>query len=91
MRMRSLYIALTALCLLASIDAHAAPVFTDWTTVDTSTNIASGTLNSIAVSLTGFDIASGVTNGTSTFFSNATVFSPALASRSLSEKKAIER
>lgn len=78
MRLRSLYIVLTALCLLTSIDAHAIPVFTDWTTVDTSANTASGTLNGLAVSLAGFDITFGDTNGT-TGFSNAAVFSPALA------------
>lgn len=77
MYVRSLYSILAGLFLLVSIDAHAQPVFTDWTSVDVSAYTASGTLNGNSVSLTGFDISFGATDGTSTRFSNAAVFSPA--------------
>jgi len=82
MRIRPLYVALAVMLSLAGIDARAGTttLFTDWTTIDASADIASGTLNGISVSLTGFDIyGSGVVDGTSTRFSYGAVFSPALA------------
>ena len=77
---RALSGTLTALVLLGTIEAQATPVFTDWTSVDTSADAAAGNLNGISVTMTGFDISFGDTTGASSFFANATVFSPALAS-----------
>src|SRR5207253_8279996 len=51
--------------------------FTDWTFFNTGGSVATGTLNGISVSLTGGNLW-GVTDGSSSVFSNAAVFSPAL-------------
>jgi len=79
MRIRPLYVALVTLASLVSIDGRAATTqFTDWTSIDLSADTALGTLNGISVSLSGYDLWWGVTDGTSTNFSNAALFSPPL-------------
>lgn len=59
--------------------SQAALVFTDWTSVNTTTNVAVGTLGPVSVTLTGTDINYGVTDGSSTVF-NQPYFSPPLTS-----------
>lgn len=83
--MRVRFLALTVIVLLLATNAHAVTQFTDWTSVDTVGNTAAGTLGGIAVSLTGGDVVFGVTNGTSTRFSDAAVYTPALATSDLVE------
>ena len=79
MCVRLLCIGLVALFSLSGIQARATTtMFTDWTTIDTSADTVSGTLNGVSVSLTGFDILYGVTDATSTRFSFMDVFTPAL-------------
>src|SRR5438105_3806629 len=77
MRLRFLSVAFVAMFSLVSIDAQATPLFTDWTFFNTGGSVATGTLNGISVSLTGGNLW-GVTDGSSSVFSNAAVFSPAL-------------
>jgi len=74
------YLTLSLVFLLAGTNAQADMVtlFTNWTTIDLSADTASGTLNGISVSLSGYDLWYGVTDGTSTNFSNEDVFDPAL-------------
>ena len=62
-------------------------VFTDWTTVDTSANVAVGSLNSASVAFTGSDINFGVTDGSFTGF-NFSFFDPPLAASDVVEFKA---
>ena len=62
-------------------------VFTDWTTVDTSANVAVGSLNSASVAFTGSDINFGVTDGSFTGF-NFSFFDPPLATSDVVEFKA---
>lgn len=58
---------------------QAATIFTDWTSVNTTTEIALGTLSGIgSVTFTGGDLVAGVTDGTSTKFDDATYHTPAL-------------
>jgi hypothetical protein len=79
MNVRFLHIGLAALSLLSGIQAHATTTtFTDWTTVDVSVDTASGILNGIPVSLSGYDLWWGVTDGTSANIGNAAVFNPVL-------------
>jgi hypothetical protein len=51
--------------------------FTDWTTVNTTTNIAVGTLGSVTVTMSGGDIYSGIINRSFTHF-DRTFFTPSL-------------
>jgi hypothetical protein len=68
-----------ALAVLAMAQyAEATPVFTDWTSIDTSANVASGALDGTAVTMSGGDIDSGVTNYSFTGF-NFPFFTPSLA------------
>lgn len=62
---------------LISVGVRAAPVFTDWTAFDSTTDIAQGTLVGTGVTLTGTALQSANTNGTSTLFSTSQ-FTPAL-------------
>ena len=74
--------------LLASATySNAQIVFTDWTIVDTSANVAVGSLNSASVTFTGSDINFGVTNGSFTGF-NFSFFDPPLATSDVVEFKA---
>ncbi|REK29945.1 MAG: hypothetical protein DWQ42_03325 [Planctomycetota bacterium] len=59
-------------------DAGAAVIFTDFQTLNTTSNVATGDLGAAGVTLTGTDLASGVLDGTSTFFNQA-FFTPQLA------------
>jgi hypothetical protein len=78
-RSRSLYIVMVVVFLLTRASVYASPtVFTDWTAVDGAAETASGTLNGIPVSLAGGDILGGVTDGSSTVFSDGSYFTPAL-------------
>jgi hypothetical protein len=65
------------LFLIAS-GAHATPVFTDWTSVDTTANSASGTLGGAAVEIAGGDINFALLDGSGAIFANSGVFSPAI-------------
>jgi len=58
--------------------------FTDWVTIDAGNDIASGTVCTIDVTMSGLDIASGVTDGSFTSFNNAS-FCPALSSSDMVE------
>jgi hypothetical protein len=64
--------------LQAAASAQASPVFTDWTSVDAQGNSASGTLGTIAVAISGGDIASAVTDGSSPLFASPSHFTPAI-------------
>lgn len=68
---------LVVAALLVATNAHAA-TFVDWTSIDTSGDIALGTACNVNVSLTGFDISTGSTTGTFQGFNNA-YFCPPLA------------
>ena len=54
------------------------PQFVDWTSINTTTRIAQGSIGSIAVTLSGTVMGPGVVNGTSTIFSGAS-FTPPIA------------
>jgi len=73
--------------LAAATYSNAQVVFTDWTTVDTSANVAVGSLNSASVTFTGSDINFGVTDGSFTGF-NFSFFDPPLATSDVVEFKA---
>ena len=73
-----IFAAATCFAALQLSAARAAIIFTDWTSVDVTTNIAAGTLGPISVTLSGGDILSGDTTGSSTFF-NHSFFTPVLA------------
>lgn len=64
--------------------ASAALTFTDWTSVDGVAETASGSLGPIAVSLTGTDIATAVTDNTYTAYDSA-AFTPSLPSSDMVE------
>lgn len=68
----------------AATTARAGFVFTDWTSVNTTTNVATGTLGSVGVTLSGGDVFFGDTNGTFTGF-NYPFFSPQLATTDVVE------
>jgi hypothetical protein len=59
------------------LQANAALQFVDWREINLSTNVATGTIGSIGVTMSGGDIDSGVTNGSGTRFSSS-AFSPSL-------------
>jgi len=63
--------------LLVVQQAHATPEFTDWTSVNTGTNVAEGILGSVVVTISGGDIFYGVTDGSFTGF-NFGYFAPPL-------------
>jgi len=73
--------------LAAAAYSNAQVVFTDWTIVDTSANVAVGSLNSTSVTFTGSDINFGVTDGSFTGF-NFSFFDPPLAASDVVEFKA---
>lgn len=65
-------------CVAAS--TQAATIFTDWTSIDsTTTETALGTLSGVgSVTLTGGDLTGAVTDGSSTIFNFPAFFSPSL-------------
>jgi hypothetical protein len=77
-RVRLFAVLLAGLAFLAGSEVRGGIIFTDWTTVDTTNNTASGTLGPVSVSFTGGIMDFGVTNGTFTGF-NQPFFSPPLA------------
>ena len=79
MTRRTILLILTIQCLCPAIARSSDPVFVDWTSVDTDSDVAEGYLFAVPVSLAGFDINYGVTDGSSTVF-NAAVFTPPLES-----------
>jgi len=77
---RSLLSAAALLCVCAVQPAHAALQFVDWTSVNTATDVALGSVGPVGVTLTGTVINGGVVNGTSTFFASPALFTPAIPS-----------
>jgi small-conductance mechanosensitive channel len=65
------------LSLIQSV-AAASLTFTDWMNINTTTDVAVGTLGSVGVTLSGQDILAGVTDGSFTGF-NHPFFTPPLA------------
>jgi hypothetical protein len=65
---------------LAAASAHATPIFTDWVSVDTAGDSASGTLGATGVAVSGGDISFAVTDGSSAIFANPLHFTPAIPS-----------
>lgn len=60
-----------------SFSANATPIFVDWASIDTSANVATGTLGSANVTLTGTNITGGIVDDSSSIF-NSGFFSPSL-------------
>lgn len=79
-----IFAAATCFAALQFSAAHAAIIFTDWTSIDTTTDTAAGTLGPIGVTLAGGNILSGDTSGSSTVF-NHSFFTPALATSDVVE------
>jgi hypothetical protein len=77
--MRCLLVVIGFCAVLASREhARADVTFTDWTSVDTAAETASGSLGPITVSFSGSDLSVGVTDNTFTAF-NSAAFTPPLA------------
>jgi len=67
-----------AAVLVTSGSAFSATAFTDWATVNLQTHLAEGTLNGVAVSMSGDGLNYGITDGSYTGFSLG-LFSPPLS------------
>jgi len=63
-------------------NAFAVPIFTDWTNINLGTDVATGTIGPIGVTMSGLDIDQGITDGSSTVFNDAT-FTPTLVNSDL--------
>ncbi len=70
-------LAITAITLLFCNSTNAAIIYTDWQSVNTTTEIATGTLGAISVTMSGSDLYLGETSNGSTVFDFPS-FSPSL-------------
>jgi hypothetical protein len=77
-------VALLLAVLPFSASRAAALTFSDWTSVDTSAEVAEGTLGPVSVTLTGGNLVAGVIDGTFTGF-NAAFFTPPLVTSDMVE------
>ena len=76
--MKNNIIFLIFLTMINISSATGAVIFTDWQTINTTTETATGILGSVSVLMTGSDLDIGVTDGSSTFF-DFSFFTPSLA------------